>query len=121
MRHLGDRREHPRFDVFGACWGAFAVSEPVRVVNITPDGALLDTRRALPVESVQSVHLAVEGHEATVEGRVRHLTPVPSAELQKRYLIGLEFVSPSIPFLEAVEYLVDRVSTPQSPHLSKSS
>jgi hypothetical protein len=119
MRHLGDRREHPRFEIFGACWGAFGVNEPVRVVNITPDGALLDTRRALPVESVQSVHLTVDGLGTTVEGRVRHLTPVPANEGQERYLIGLEFVSPSTPFVEAVEQLVDRVATPHLPHLSE--
>ena len=121
MRHSGDRREHPRFEVFGACWGAFGVNEPVRVVNITPDGALLDTRDAIPVESVQSVHLTVDGLGATVEGRVRHLTPVPSDGRQGRYLIGLEFVSPSTPFLEAVERLVDRVAAAQSPPLPKSS
>ena len=119
MRHLGDRREHPRFEIFGACWGAFGVNEAVRVVNITPDGALLDTRRALPVESVQSVHLTVDGLGATVEGRVRHLTPVLANGGQERYLIGLEFVSPSTPFVEAVEHLVDRVPTPQLPHLSE--
>jgi hypothetical protein len=119
MRHLGGRREHPRFEIFGACWGAFGVNEPVRVVNITPDGALLDTRRALPVESVQSVHLTVDGLGATVEGRVRHLTPVPANEGQERYLIGLEFVSPSTPFVEAVEHLVDQVATPHLPHLSE--
>jgi len=119
MRHLGDRREHPRFEIFGACWGAFGVNEPVRVVNITPDGALLDTRRALPVESVQSVHLTVDGLGATVEGRVRHLTQVPANGGQERYLIGLEFVSPSTPFVEAVEHLVDRVATPHLPHLSE--
>jgi len=119
MRHSGDRREHPRFEIFGACWGAFGVSEPVRVINITPDGALLDTRRAFPVESVQSVHLAVDGLAATVEGRVRHLTPVQAVGRQERYLIGLEFVSPSTPFVEAVEHLVDRVATPHSPPLSE--
>jgi hypothetical protein len=115
MRHLGDRREHPRFEVLGACWGAFGVNEPARVVNITPDGALLDTRRALPVESVQPVHLTVDGLGATVECRVRHLTPVPSDGRQDRYLIGFEFVSPSMPLVEAVERLVDRVATPPSP------
>jgi hypothetical protein len=99
----------------GACWGAFGVNEPARVVNITPDGALLDTRRALPVESVQPVHLTVDGLGATVECRVRHLTPVPSDGRQDRYLIGFEFVSPSMPLVEAVERLVDRVATPPSP------
>ena|SRR2546423_8473334 len=119
MRSLGDRREHSRFEVFGACWGAFGFSEPVRVVNISPDGALLDTRRALPVESVQSVYVTVEGRGATVEGRVRHLTPVPADGRQERYLIGFEFVSPSASFVEAVEDMVDRVATPHSPDLAK--
>jgi PilZ domain-containing protein len=119
MRHLGDRREHPRFEVFGACWGAFGVNEPVRVINITPDGALLDTRRAFPVESVQSVHLTVDGLGASVEGRVRHLTAVSTDGGQECYLIGLEFVSPSASFVEAVEHMVERVATPHSPHLSE--
>jgi hypothetical protein len=111
MKPLGDRRVNARFEVFGAFWGALGVYEPVRVVNITPAGALIDTRLAVPVESVQSVHFAVSGVVTTVEGRVRHLTRVESAGPQPRYLIGLEFVSPSTPFLESVEHLV---STTQS-------
>jgi hypothetical protein len=119
MRSLGDRRQHARYEVFGPCWGAFGINEPVRVMNITPEGALLDTRRAVPVESVQSVHLIIDGLGTTVEGRVRHSTPVRSERQQERYLIGLEFVSPSAPFLEAVEHLVDRVTPPHPPHLSE--
>lgn len=106
MKPLGDRRLNARYEVFGAFWGAFGINEPVRLVNITPNGALLDTRRAVPVESVQSVHLTVGGLETTVDGRVRHLTPVPSGGPQERYLIGLEFLAPSTPFLESVEHLV---------------
>jgi hypothetical protein len=87
----------------------------VRVVNITHNGALLDAPRALPVESVQSVHLTVDGLLTKVDGRVRHLTPVCPAGRQERYLLGLEFVSPSTPFLESVEHLVHPVSPSGSP------
>jgi hypothetical protein len=112
MKPLGDRRVNARFEVFGAFWGAFGVHEPVRLVNITPNGALLDARRAVPIESVQSVHLTVDGLATTVDGRVRHLTPVPSGGPQDRYLIGLEFVAPSTPFLESVEQLVASADSP---------
>jgi hypothetical protein len=114
MRPLGDRRQHARFEVFGAFWGAFGINEPVRVVNITQNGALLDTPRAIPVESVQSVHLTVDGLLTKVDGRVRHLTASSPVGRQERYLIGLEFVSPSTPFLESVEHLVHLV-TPSDP------
>jgi hypothetical protein len=101
-----------RFEVFGAFWGAFGIHEPVRLVNITTAGALVDTHVAAPVESVQSVHISVDGVVTAVDGRVRHLTPVPSGGPQPRYLIGLEFVSPSSPFLESVEQLVTTAIPP---------
>lgn len=41
--------------------GAFGIHEPVRLVNITAAGALVDTHLAAPVESVQSVHISVDG------------------------------------------------------------
>lgn len=119
MKSLGDRRANARFEIFGAFWGAFGIHESVRLVNITPAGALVDTQVAAPVESVQSVHLTVGGTVTAVDGRVRHLTPVPSGGPQPRYLIGLEFLSPSSPFLESVEQLV--ASTHFSDHSPDSS
>ena len=115
MRPGGDRRANARFEVCGAFWGAFGIHEPVHLVNITQEGALVNARLAVPVESVQSVHLTVDGVVTTADGRVRHLTPLTFAGSQSRYLIGLEFVSPSSPFLESVEQLLTTVAS--SDHL----
>src|SRR3954469_14858260 len=106
MKPSGDRRVNARFEVCGTFWGAFGVDEPVRVVNITPRGALLDTPLPVPVESIQPVRLTVGDLVTTVEGRVRHAAPEPGGGAQPRYLIGLEFLSPSTPFLESVDHLV---------------
>jgi hypothetical protein len=112
VKPAGDRRVNQRFEILGVFWAGFGVNEPVRVVNITPNGALLDSWRALPVESIQSVHLTVGGQVTAVDGRVRHLTPVPSNGRQERYLIGLEFVAPSSSFLESVERLTAPADQP---------
>jgi hypothetical protein len=106
-----DRRVFPRSDVFGALWGALGVHQPVRLVNITTSGALIVTGAPVPVESVHSLRLTVGQLTTIAEGRVRHITPVPTSGRQSRYLIGLEFVAPSIPFLDSIERFVAAVDS----------
>jgi len=90
---LGDRRARVRLEVVGALWATLELTEPARVVNISKDGALLTSPVAMPPESIQPLHLKLEGQEIIVEARVRHVRRVSGPEEPIRYLVGVEFLS----------------------------
>src|SRR5687768_4346295 len=104
MRAPGDRRARVRFEVFGAFWGTFDAGDAVRVHDLTPHGALIEAHQPLAVESIQSVCLMFDGQPAVADARVRHLRT--ASDQRDRYLVGVEFLSASTAFLEAVDRLV---------------
>lgn len=79
--------------------------------NLTSSGALIESDAPLAVESIQSISLAIDGQETISEVRVRHLQPVTGAS-GSRYLVGVEFLSASSAFQEAVERLIAYRSLP---------
>lgn len=103
MRAPGDRRTQVRFEVFGAFWGSFDAGEAVRLHNLTPHGALIEAHQPLAVESIQSVCLIFDGQPAIADARVRHVRVSPDRD---RYLVGVEFITASTAFLDAVERLM---------------
>jgi hypothetical protein len=103
-RSDGDRRTRKRFEVFGTFWGTLDAGEPVRVRNLTRHGALIEAEQPLAVESVQSVCLMLDGQPATADARIRHLKEEDSNG-DHHYLVGVEFVSMSTAFADAVERL----------------
>jgi hypothetical protein len=105
MRAPGDRRSRVRYEVFGAFWGTFDAGDAVRVRNLSHQGALIEAHQPLAVESVQSVCLMLDGQPAVADARVRHLTPLPALD-GARYLVGVEFLSMSTAFHDAVERLM---------------
>lgn len=102
MRSLDDRRDRVRFEVFGPFWGTLDVGEPVSVLNLSPNGALIEASQPLAVESVQSVKLVIDGRSTMTAAKVKH---VRSAK-PNRYLVGIEFLAAPSAFLDAVERLV---------------
>lgn len=105
MRAPGDRRSRVRFEVFGAFWGTFDAGDAVRVHNLTHHGALIEAHQPFAVESVQSVCLMLDGQPAVADAKVRHLEPALS-DAGERYLVGVEFVTASTAFVEAVDRLM---------------
>jgi hypothetical protein len=105
MRAPGDRRSRVRFEVFGAFWGTFDAGDAVRVHNLTHHGALIEAHQPLAIESVQSVCLMLDGQPAVADAKVRHLEPAASHD-GERYLVGVEFVTASTAFVEAVDRLM---------------
>jgi hypothetical protein len=90
---LADRRCATRFEIVGELWGSVQALEPLRVCDLAPQGALVESAAPLPVGSVQPVRL-VRGTEITdVRGAVRHLSQVPVEGGGLRYLVGLEFLN----------------------------
>jgi hypothetical protein len=102
MRPLGDRRTRVRFEVVGILWGALELSEPARIVNLSDHGALIESKLAVPVDSTQPVHFLVKGNRLVVEARVIHLRRVLEEDDPPRYLIGVEFLTPTLPLLHSI-------------------
>jgi hypothetical protein len=92
MRPLGDRRRRIRLEVVGSLWGTLEIELEAQLVNISRTGALILSPVPAVVDSTQSVRLMVEGHEAKLAARVRHLQQVTDSEGEPRYRIGLEFL-----------------------------
>ena len=103
MRAPGDRRLKVRFEVFGAFWGTLDVGDAARLHDLTPHGALIEAKHPLAVESVQSVCLVFDGQTTVAHARVRYIRP---SQRGNRYLVGVEFLSASTTFLDAVEHLM---------------
>ena len=103
MRAPGDRRAHVRFEVFGAFWGTFDAGDAVRVLDLTHQGALIETHQPLAIESIQSVCLTLDGQPALADARVRHIR---ASNSDQRYLVGLEFLTTSTAYLDAVDRLM---------------
>jgi hypothetical protein len=97
--------------VFGAFWGTFDVGDEVRVHNLSHHGALIEARQPFAVESVQSMFLILDGQPATADARVRHLTATGEAH-GDRYLVGVEFLTASTTFLDAVDRLMKFRASP---------
>jgi len=90
---LADRRIATRFEILGELWGSVQALEPLRVCNLAPGGALVESDSPLPVGSVHAIRL-IQGAEATeVRAAVRHLSPTSDAGDGRRYLVGLEFLN----------------------------
>jgi hypothetical protein len=105
MRAPGDRRLRVRFEVFGAFWGTFDAGDSVRVRDLTRHGALVESVQPLAVESVQHVCLVLEGQPTLADACVRHLRAT-TTERGTRYLVGMEFTSATVAFMDAVDRLV---------------
>ena len=93
MSPLADRRTRSRYEVIGVLRGTLEVSEPARVKNISRTGALIETATPIPVGSIQSVQITLEGHSSRITSRVRHITQIGQPPAPT-YAIGVEFVSP---------------------------
>lgn len=105
-RRLGDRRGRARFEIVGQLWGSLESLEPLRLVNLSRGGALLETRLPLVRDSIQRLRLGLQGQTLDVQARVCHvatLSPGPNGE---RYLVGIEFLALPGAVLEHIDRLV---------------
>ena len=107
MRSFGDRRSRIRFEAFGQFWGTFDAGDSVRVHDLTRYGALVESSQPFAVESIQRICLVIDDQPVFAAARIRHSRPIVDAR-GPRYLIGMEFLTESITFTDAVERLIAR-------------
>ena len=105
MRPLGDRRARLRYELVGTLRGTLELSEPARLMNISGSGALLETSRPIPVGSTQTVSVALDGSMVRANARICHLSEI-GQQPERRYLIGVEFLSPPEALTASVAHLI---------------
>jgi len=90
---LADRRVTTRFEILGELWGSLQALESLRICNLAPEGALVESFAPLPVGSIQPIRLVQGAQSAEVRAAVRHLSPVYQPGGGRRYRVGLEFLN----------------------------
>jgi hypothetical protein len=92
-RKLGDRRGKPRFDVVGELPGTLETVLRLTMANIGSGGALLQSHVALAQDSVHKVTLSAGGQDFITPVKVRHVREMTSADGERGFLIGVEFIA----------------------------
>lgn len=102
MKPLGDRRLHVRLEIVGSLWGTLDLTEPGRVLNISPTGALIESPVAMVPNSTQVIKLNLDGDELTLEARVCHFRRSEQRQQPQQYLVGLEFLGVPVAWANAL-------------------
>jgi hypothetical protein len=102
-RKLGDRRVRTRYDIVGDLWGTLETALRLPLKNVGRGGALIHSHVPLPPESVYRLTFESEGQEVSAPVRVCHVKTELSADGERTYLIGVEFVSAPQGVIEQVE------------------
>ena len=90
---LAERRSVPRFEIVGELWASAEALETLRICNLAPEGALVESAIPLPVVSVQPLRMVQGAQSTELRAAVRHLSPVYVSGNERRYRIGLEFLN----------------------------
>ncbi len=105
-RKLGDRRGKPRFDIVGDLPGTLETALRVPLENVGMGGALLHSHMALAPDSVHRVTFTAGGQDFTTPVKVRHVREMASADGERSFFIGVEFVSLDPVMLEEMTRLI---------------
>jgi len=102
-RKIGDRRIRPRFDIVGDLWGTLESVLQLPLRNVSRGGALIHSHVPLPSHSVHRIAFNTDGRDVSVPVRVSHVDTQVSADGERTYLIGVEFLSAQPALLEMIE------------------
>jgi hypothetical protein len=102
-RKIGDRRIRPRFDIVGDLWGTLETVLRLPLRNVSRGGALIHSHVPLPSQSVHRLAFNADGQDISVPVRVSHVDAQVSADGERTYLIGIEFLSAQPALLELID------------------
>jgi PilZ domain-containing protein len=102
-RKMGDRRIRPRFDIVGDLWGTLETVLRLPLKNVSRGGALVQSHVPLPSQSIHRLAFQSGGQDLSVPVRVSHVDTQVSADGERTYLIGVEFLAAQAALLELVE------------------
>ena len=83
----------------------------MRVAQISPTGAQIDTTVALPVGTLHDLRLTLGDHTVVVKGRVVHSSVRQFRREQVCYRTGVEFIELTDPATRAIADFVDTLVT----------
>ena len=102
-RKMKDRRIGPRFDIVGDLWGTLETVLRLPLKNVSRGGALIHSHVPLPSQSVHRLAFHSDGQDLSGPVRVSHVDTQVSADGERTYLIGVEFLSAQPALLELIE------------------
>jgi hypothetical protein len=102
-RKLGDRRNRPRFDIVGDLFGTLETVLRLPLRNVGRRGALIHSHVPLPIESIHRLTFQSDGQDVSTDVRVRHVDTQVSADGERTYLIGVEFMAAHPVLLQQIE------------------
>jgi hypothetical protein len=102
-RKLGDRRNRPRFDIVGDLWGTLETVLRLPLRNVGRHGALIHSHVPLPLESIHRLTFQSDGQDVSTDVRVRHVHAQLSADGERTYLIGVEFMAAHPVLLQQID------------------
>ena len=102
-RKIGDRRIRPRFDIVGDLWGTLETVLRLPLRNVSRGGGLIHSHVPLPSQSVHRLAFNADGQDISVPVRVSHVDAQVSADGERTYLIGIEFLSAQPALLELID------------------
>ena len=111
---LADRRSVTRFEIVGELWGSAEALEALKVCNLAPEGALIESATPLPVGSVQPIRMTQGTQSTELQAAVRHLSPVYVDGRERRYRVGLEFLNVDEKAAACIGRLIDDHREPSS-------
>ena len=100
---MGDRRIRPRFDIVGDLWGSLETVLRLPLRNVSRGGALIHSHVPLPSQSIHRLAFNSDGQDVSVPVRVSHVDTQVSADGERTYLIGVEFLSLQPALVEMID------------------
>jgi hypothetical protein len=105
-----DKREKERVAPTGQLEGAVMVFQPMTVLQISHNGALIETPFPLQLDSLHEFRLSLGERSVVVKGRIVHCYVGELRNDVTVYRSGIELVEPSEPVRRAIEVFVDTLS-----------
>jgi len=105
-----DKREKERVAPTAQLEGAVMVFQPMTVLQISHNGALIETPFPLQLDSLHEFRLSLGERSVVVKGRIVHCYVGELRNDVTVYRSGIELVEPSEPVRRAIEAFVDTLS-----------
>ena len=109
-----DRREDQRVPILGELHGEIMVFQPMQIKEIGCDGATVDTRAPLHLNSLHELRLTLGDRSVIVKGRVVHCRISDVDQDVVTYRSGLEFVEASARVTAVIAEFLEALRTHRS-------
>jgi hypothetical protein len=86
-------------------WGTLEAVLQLPLKNVSRGGALIHSHVSLPSQSVHRLAFNADGQDISVPVRVSHVDTQISADGERTYLIGVEFLSAQPALLQLIDQL----------------